>query len=60
MSERRSLSHSAMLGLKELPSNTAWLLSKAFGPVVETTANATDGISGSVSGLGLIRNGRRR
>lgn len=53
MSQRsgRGLSRVATLGIKELPGNTAWLLSKAFGPVAHGTATLTSNVGESVSGL---------
>ena len=48
---RRGLSHTAAIGFKELPSNVAWALSKAFQPVADGTANVTSSLGESVGGL---------
>ena len=48
---RRRLSRTAVTGLKELPSNAAWVVSKAMQPVAHTTANATSSLGESVSDL---------
>ena len=41
----RRVSSAARTGLKELPSNTAWLLSKALAPAASTKAGASKAAS---------------
>jgi hypothetical protein len=49
----RRLSRAARTGLRDLPSNTAWLLSKALAPAV----SAGEGASKAVSSVGESMSG---
>ena len=41
----RRLSHAARTGLRELPANAAWVLSKAIKPVAQGASQAADNVS---------------
>ena len=48
---QRRLSRTAVRGFRELPTNAAWLLSKAVRPVAHGTASATSNLTDSVGQL---------